>query len=79
MSDKSDLDCPSLDETHRELAATLEGRAADNLHGWNRGGNVGSRHSCVSRTPEPQPGPSRFHIGPVQQGIFGHWGKHPHA
>ena len=42
MSDKSYLDWPFFDETHRDLAATLEGWAADNLRDTHHGGDVDS-------------------------------------
>jgi acyl-CoA dehydrogenase len=42
MSDKSYLDWPFFDETHRDLAAALEGWAADNLRDTHHGGDVDS-------------------------------------
>jgi len=42
LSDKSYLDWPFFDETHRDLAATLEGWAADNLRDTHHGGDVDS-------------------------------------
>ena len=42
MSDKSYLDWPFFDETHRDLAAALEAWAADNLRDTHHGGDVDS-------------------------------------
>lgn len=79
MSDKWYLEWPVFDETHHELAATLEGWTAENLRDTNRGGDVDSSQSCASRNREAKPGPSRIYAGPGRRGIFGHGGKHPRA
>src|SRR5580765_2404421 len=42
MSDKTYLDWPFFDETHRDLAAALEAWAADNLRDTHHGGDVDS-------------------------------------